>query len=75
MPIFEYLCQDCGTRFEKLVRNGASTECPSCGQARLDQQFSTFSAHANTGSGPAPQPSMGGCGAGMCGMPGVCGRN
>ena len=21
MPIFEYLCDDCGTKFEKLVRN------------------------------------------------------
>jgi hypothetical protein len=26
MPIFEYLCDDCGTKFEKLVRNRASTD-------------------------------------------------
>jgi putative FmdB family regulatory protein len=74
MPIFEFVCQDCGTRFEKLVRNGVSAECPSCGRARLEQQFSTFAAHATTG-GSAPQPAPGGCGAGMCRMPDVCGRN
>jgi len=48
MPIFEYLCDDCGTKFEKLVRNGATElNCPSCGQKRLTQQLSVFSAHAN----------------------------
>jgi len=38
MPIYEYLCQDCGTKFEKLVRRSADapeTECPSCGQKHL----------------------------------------
>ena len=24
MPIFEYLCEDCGNKFEKLVRRSAS---------------------------------------------------
>src|ERR1022692_4084886 len=35
MPIYEYKCQDCGTKFEKLVRKtseDAGVECPSCGQ-------------------------------------------
>ena len=37
MPIFEYLCDDCGTEFEKLVRNRASTDvlCPSCGESHV----------------------------------------
>ena len=72
MPIFEYICEDCGTKFEKLVRNGAAAACPSCGQDHLKQQFSTFAAKAD---GFAPEPAMGGCGAGMCRQPDVCGRN
>jgi putative FmdB family regulatory protein len=74
MPIFEYRCQDCGTKFEKLVR-GTTTEvlCPSCGKDRLEQELSTFSAHANGGSKSEPMP--GGCPAGMCRTPGLCGRN
>ena len=74
MPIFEYRCQDCGTKFEKLVR-GTTTEilCPSCGQSHLDQELSTFSAHANGGS--KSEPMGGGCPSGMCRTPGLCGRN
>ena len=50
MPIFEYRCQDCGNKFEKLVRrstDAAELVCPSCGQQHLNQELSTFSAHAN----------------------------
>ncbi len=34
MPIYEYRCQDCGEKFEKLVRgNSGQPEltCPNCG--------------------------------------------
>lgn len=72
MPIFEYVCEDCGTKFEKLVRNGVTVQCPKCGQEHLKQQFSTFAAKAD---GRAPEPQMGGCGARMCGSPGFCNRN
>jgi putative FmdB family regulatory protein len=73
MPIYEYLCDDCGTRFEKLVRNSDTGEllCPSCGERHLTQQLSVFSAHANGRAEASP----GGCPAGMCRMPDVCGRN
>ncbi len=49
MPIFEYLCEDCGVKFEKLVRRPATDEvlCPSCGQSHLAQQLSTFAAPGN----------------------------
>lgn len=44
MPIFEYLCNDCGARFVKLVlRNQTeAVVCPSCGKGRLEQQISSF---------------------------------
>ena len=72
MPIFEYTCDDCGTKFEKLVRtsSGASdTECPSCGQQHLTKDYSTFAARANGSSHESPAPA---CGAGMC-QNGFCG--
>ena len=78
MPIFEYVCQDCGTKFEKLVRRGPdgaiATElaCPSCGKAHLSEQFSTFAARANGKSSREPAFS---CPSGMCQTPDLCGRN
>lgn len=77
MPIFEYSCEACGTRFEKLVRRAGETdglECPSCGERHLKQELSTFAAHASSGGGKE-QPMPGGCPAGMCRTPGLCGRN
>ena len=74
MPIFEYLCDDCGTKFEKLVRRmDEKILCPQCGESHLTTQFSTFSAHANGKSTEAP--SFGGCPGGMCRTPDLCGRN
>jgi len=74
MPIYEYKCQDCGTKFEKLVRNGSDgsgLECPSCGQRHLRQEFSTFAAHA-----AAPKQSEAPvCPSGRCANPGLCGMN
>jgi putative FmdB family regulatory protein len=83
MPIFEYLCEDCGNKFEKLVRRSESREgsegvhCPSCGQEHLKQQFSTFSAHANGASHSkgASEEMMPSCPSGMCRTPDLCGRN
>jgi putative FmdB family regulatory protein len=78
MPIFEYLCEDCGSKFEKLVRRPGAEQvlCPSCGESHLEQQFSSFAAHSgrnpfSSGSfadGPA-------CPSGMCATPDLCGRN
>jgi putative FmdB family regulatory protein len=76
MPIYEYKCQDCNTKFEKLVRRAAESvdvNCPSCGQKRVSQEYSTFSAHAN-GAGESRQETPV-CGRGMCGSPGMCGMN
>jgi putative FmdB family regulatory protein len=72
MPIYEYLCEDCDTKFEKLVRNGDAVVCPKCGQNHLEQQHSTFAAHANGRSKSAEMPS---CPGGMCQNPGMCGMN
>ena len=76
MPIYEYKCQDCGTKFEKLLRrssDGAEVDCPSCGQKHLTQEFSTFAAHANGPAAKSADAPM--CPSGMCSNPGFCGRN
>jgi len=75
MPIFEYLCDECGTRFEKLVRRSGESNglvCPSCASDQLKQQLSTFAAHGASAPSRAELPS---CAGGMCRMPDVCGRN
>jgi putative FmdB family regulatory protein len=75
MPIYEYRCESCGTKFEKLVRRTTDAEglgCPSCGQTHLKQEFSTFSAHANGAPSRSEAPV---CPSGMCSNPGMCGRN
>lgn len=76
MPIFEYTCDDCGTRFEKLVRRaGDEVLCPSCGEAHLKQEYSTFAAHANGAPKSSAPSSMPSCPGGMCRNPGMCGMN
>jgi len=75
MPIFEYRCDDCGTKFEKLVRrtdDAPGVECPSCGQKHLTQELSTFAAHVASGSKATEMPR---CPGGMCSNPGMCGMN
>jgi putative FmdB family regulatory protein len=76
MPIFEYACDDCGTKFEKLVRRTEDAEavrCPACGQEHLTTQYSTFAARSGASKQAECAPS-GGCGSGMCGG-GMCGMN
>jgi putative FmdB family regulatory protein len=79
MPIFEYSCDDCGTKFEKLVRRTAEADavrCPACGQDHLTTQYSTFAARsaASKSAAPAMDCGAGMCGGGMCGG-GMCGMN
>ncbi|MEJ2400091.1 MAG: zinc ribbon domain-containing protein [Xanthomonadales bacterium] len=42
MPIYEYQCQSCGHRLEKLQRmsDAPLTDCPDCGEAALQRLVS-----------------------------------
>ena len=74
MPIFEYVCKECGHNFEALVMGSKKAECPSCQSAKLDQQLSVFS--AGTGKSTSSRPAAGPCGS--CGDPrgpGSCSMN
>ncbi len=77
MPIYEYVCDSCGERFEKLIRSHLTDApaCPSCGEARVTLQLSTFatpSAGAKVRNGAN---SPGACPPGMCRTPEICGRD
>jgi putative FmdB family regulatory protein len=69
MPIYEYVCMECESHFEELVRNGESVSCPDCEASDVRKQFSVFATH-----GAAEQPNYGeamraggGCCGGSCG--------
>jgi len=51
MPIYEYVCDECKARFERIVtaKNG-KPECPKCGSHHSTIQFSTFAARTGNGS-------------------------
>ena len=43
MPIYEYQCDECGERFEKLVRlssPSAQVKCPRCSGHRVQKAIS-----------------------------------
>jgi putative FmdB family regulatory protein len=77
MPLYEYLCRDCGDRFEVLQRLGEGPEglsCRECGAAALEKQFSTFAAVTAGGSSAADRGAGMDCGAGdSCGAGACCG--
>jgi len=64
MPIYEYQCEECGEKFELLVRSSSrkgTIECPECGSERVHKAISLFSgvggasSHTSGAScGPAP---------------------
>jgi putative FmdB family regulatory protein len=63
MPLYEYVCTACRSRFEKLVRRfGEDVACPSCASSAVDKQLSVFAVGSST-------PSFKGCEAGACGLP------
>lgn len=78
MPLYEYTCQKCHAKFEKLVRSMSGkekVECPECKSARTARTVSVFAAVSGSAGakasarGHAPPPG-GGCG--RCGGPGPC---
>jgi putative FmdB family regulatory protein len=69
MPIYEYICEACGQRFEQLIANMNQKNAPSCPacKGKTRRQISVFSAHANPHAGAcglpenACQMNPGGC--------------
>ena len=56
MPLYEYRCSGCGSRFEVLRRMGQGSEglsCPRCGQEEVEKEFSTFAGASAASGGPS----------------------
>jgi len=68
MPIYEYVCMECESHFEELVRNGEQVACPDCEASNVRRQLSVFAAH---GTAAAPSFGQSAAGGGCCG--GSCG--
>lgn len=66
MPIYEYICDDCHTRYERIVMSAnQKIECPKCASKRHTLQLSVFSAgkSANgTSSSSQNASASGACG-------------
>ena len=70
MPIYEYICEDCLTHFEKIVFNKQQEiACPKCAGKRNAIQLSVFSAGTASANGSSTKSSGGfsGGGGGCCG--------
>jgi putative FmdB family regulatory protein len=70
MPIYEYVCDDCGERYERIVMSkNTAIECPKCASAKHTIQLSVFAAPANgsKSSSSSTSNSGGGCCGGGCG--------
>jgi putative FmdB family regulatory protein len=48
MPLYEYECKACGSRFEALVRNDAPPPCPDCQSRNLERLLSMFAVSSET---------------------------
>ena len=80
MPIFEYKCSECDTKFEvlhKSTTNQKEVTCPNCNSAHNKKLFSAFSSNINSDT----ISSSGDCSSGQCNIPsrgcstGLCGLN
>ena len=66
MPMFEFVCNDCGVPFEDLVfgNNMDDVICPACGSGQVKKKLSTF---ATKVEGGASSLSFGSSSAASCG--------
>lgn len=65
MPIFEFACKQCQSRFETLVLNPQETvHCPECASVELEKLISAHTVgHISQGPAPCEAPA---CGTGAC---------
>ena len=48
MPLYEFECRGCGSRFEKLVRGSETPTCPSCNSSELERLLSMFAVNSES---------------------------
>ncbi|WP_456473295.1 FmdB family zinc ribbon protein [Desulfolithobacter sp.] len=64
MPIYEYVCKDCGQHFEILTTGSQSSEtvkCEKCGSLNVKKTISAASFRIGPGGASIPAGAMSGC--------------
>ena len=72
VPLYEYQCGKCGSRFEQIVYgDDKPVSCRACGSAGVTRLLSTFSVLGSSDrprSEPTPCDTCGAAERGTCGM-------
>jgi len=74
MPMYEYRCLACDSRFERLRRmdqGDTDVLCPACQSALVERRVSVFAAHTRGAGAVASEVPVTASTAGCCG--GACG--
>jgi putative FmdB family regulatory protein len=78
MPLYEYYCEDCRTKFEALrpmSKADAAIQCKNCESMQTSRAISLFAAYSKGegGTSQAVAGAGGGCGSCAGGTCGTCG--
>ncbi len=68
MPLYEYQCEECGDRFERLVslrESARGGKCPKCGSGSVRRLMSVFA----TAGGKSEASECPTCPTGVCDLP------
>lgn len=68
MPIYTYICEDCGEKFDLLVgvtSQKVALKCKKCGSKKIKKTFATFSMGESSGKASS---SGGICPTGTCNL-------
>jgi len=66
MPIYSYICKECGNAFDLLVgvtAGSSEKKCPKCGSQKIEKTLSSFSFRMGQSSSGG---STGSCSSGGC---------
>jgi len=68
MPIYEYVCDECDTHFERIVINRQQEiACPKCASKKASIQLSVFAtSNGSNGASAKSSTSFNGGGGGSC---------
>jgi len=68
VPIYEYVCDQCDARFERIVINKQQEiACPNCASKKATIQLSVFAAASGSGSSSSGGSSSSSGGGSCCG--------
>ncbi|MDE5832613.1 MAG: zinc ribbon domain-containing protein [Desulfovibrio sp.] len=76
MPLYEFLCEKCGKKFEELVFGDKTPACPDCGSSSTEKLLSANCRRyksSSAGGDYSPPASGGGCAGCSGGNCGSCG--